>query len=123
MIHLCYDENSGQAPFLYFRASDIRHQQFRAVSDLEVDDTVLCKRCEETLDNLVLDLPVRDRQLGLETPYGSLLCSRCGTMLPTNDPAEAMLSKLSQLSKFGLGADDRPLLAFAREGKSRCVAS
>jgi hypothetical protein len=40
-----------------------------------------------------------------------LVCERCGTVLPTKDPAEVMLSKLTQLSRFGLGADDRPLFS------------
>jgi hypothetical protein len=41
----------------------------------------------------------------------ALLCSRCGAVLPSPDPDGVMLTKLTQLSRFGLGADDRPLLA------------
>ena len=42
-----------------------------------------------------------------------LLCSRCGAVLPNPDPDYGLLAKLTQLSRFGLGADDRPLLARA----------
>jgi hypothetical protein len=40
----------------------------------------------------------------------ALLCARCGAVLPNPDPDGIMLTKLTQLSRFGLGADDRPLL-------------
>ena len=46
----------------------------------------------------------------LSDSLASLLCARCGTLLLQADPQEALLTKLSQMSRFGLGADDRPLL-------------
>lgn len=40
--------------------------------------------------------------------HGTRLCPRCGAILPKN--IEARLRKLSQLARFGLGSDARPLL-------------
>jgi hypothetical protein len=59
----------------------------------------------------------RERWAVLRNPLSSLLCARCGTVLTTLDPADAMLSKLSQLSKFGIGADDRPILTTSGGGE------
>jgi hypothetical protein len=38
------------------------------------------------------------------------ICARCGAAPIPEDSVDAMLTKLSQLSRFGLGADDRRLL-------------
>ncbi len=71
---------------------------------------MLCVTCESTLAKLSLAGNPRDNlpRLG---ELRRLLCARCGALLPSEDPSEVMLAKLSQLSKFGLGADDRPLLS------------
>ena len=53
----------------------------------------------------------------LSDSLASLLCARCGTLLLRADPEEALLTKLSQMSRFGLGADDRPLLAGSPQPK------
>lgn len=71
---------------------------------------MLCARCEGLFDDHAMELRPRARWMALHNPLSSLLCARCGTVLPSLDTADAMLSKLSQLSKFGLGADDRPIL-------------
>lgn len=70
----------------------------------------MCLRCRVLFDDKAITLSPRQRWAALHNPLKSLMCARCGTILPTLDPAEAMLSKLSQLSRFGLGADDRPIL-------------
>ncbi len=72
---------------------------------------MLCVTCESTLAKLSLAGTPRDSlpRLG---ELRRLLCARCGALLPTEeDSSEVMLAKMSQLSKFGLGADDRPLLS------------
>ena len=73
---------------------------------------MLCSRCEATVTSMALRDP-RVRWSDLADPVAALLCSRCGSVLPSPDPTEGMLTKLEQLSRFGLGADDRPLLAAA----------
>ena len=75
---------------------------------------MLCARCKGLFEDHVAGFAPRERWGGMFNPLRSLLCERCGTVLPTPDPAEAMLSKLSQLSKFGIGADDRPILTSLR---------
>ncbi len=70
---------------------------------------VLCVTCESTLAKLALAGNPRENMPRLGE-LRRLLCARCGALLPTEDPSEVMLAKLTQLSKFGLGADDRPLL-------------
>ena len=76
----------------------------------EVCRLVMCLRCKGLFDDHAMKFSPRERWATLHNPLSSMLCSRCGSILPMLDPAEAMLSKLSQLSKFGLGADDRPIL-------------
>ena len=71
---------------------------------------MLCFRCKSLYDDETMRFSSRERWSTLHNPLTSLLCARCGAILPTLDSAEAMLLKLSQLSKFGLGADDRPIL-------------
>ncbi|MHC4141751.1 MAG: hypothetical protein ACYSUF_07705 [Planctomycetota bacterium] len=38
------------------------------------------------------------------------MCARCGAAVLPGDGMETMLAKLSELSRFCLGGDDRPLL-------------
>lgn len=40
----------------------------------------------------------------------AVTCSSCGALLPMHDSIEAMLLKLTQLARFGLDAEGRPLL-------------
>ncbi len=77
---------------------------------------MLCAKCKSLFEGAAADFTPRQRWAALHNPLSSLLCARCGTVLPTMDPAEAMLTKLSQLSKFGIGADDRPILTSAGGG-------
>ena len=78
---------------------------------------MLCLRCKGLYDDQAMRFSPRERWVTLHNPLSSLLCARCGSVLPTLDSAEAMLCKLSQLSKFGLGADDRPILTSFVGGK------
>ena len=71
---------------------------------------MLCVKCRSLFDEPTAEFAPRADWSGLHEPLRTILCARCGTVLPVRDPAEAMLSKLSQLSKFGIGADDRPIL-------------
>jgi hypothetical protein len=45
--------------------------------------------------------------------FDAVRCSACGIPLPAPDSTEAMLSKLLQLDRFGLGASGAPLLEWA----------
>jgi len=45
---------------------------------------------------------------------GNLLCASCGTILTGEDVAERLLRKQSQLARFGLTGQARPLLEVAR---------
>jgi len=49
--------------------------------------------------------------------HGTRLCPRCGAILPKS--IEARLRKLSQLARFGLGSDARPLLGPGYRDRSR----
>jgi len=42
-------------------------------------------------------------------------CRACGAVFPVHDATNALLSKLSQLARFGLAAEDPPLLEPLRE--------
>ena len=50
---------------------------------------------------------------GLE-PLRALLCEQCLTLLPAADSTDLLLRTLSQLARFGLGAQTRPLLTAAK---------
>ncbi len=78
---------------------------------------MLCSRCEAMLAGLSPKAKRRFSRPAPRASLGALLCARCRAVLPPKDPEDAMLTKLSQLSRFGLGADDRPLLAARRRGK------
>jgi hypothetical protein len=39
-----------------------------------------------------------------------LYCHQCGTPLPPPDTTDTLLAKLSQLARFGLSAEDSPIL-------------
>lgn len=55
-----------------------------------------------------------------DVPRASLtgvFCTRCGSMVAPTDPVDTMLTKLFQLSRFGLGADDRPILITNSRGR------
>jgi len=72
---------------------------------------LLCGQCRETTSSLAEPGFKSTGYAPLPDGFTALLCSRCGSVLPTPDPDHGMLAKLNQLSHFGLGADDRPLLA------------
>ena len=72
---------------------------------------MLCHRCTNLLSGLPRASRLFRRWSPDATPLGALFCDRCGGLILTGDSGEAMLGKLVQLSRFGLGADDRPLLS------------
>lgn len=48
---------------------------------------------------------------------GADRCPRCGGHRAAADSADALLAKLSQLARFGLAAEDGPLLESNYEGR------
>ena len=78
---------------------------------------LLCGQCRETTSSLAEPGFKSTGYAPLPDGFTALLCSRCGSVLPTPDPDHGMLAKLNQLSHFGLGADDRPLLASSERSK------
>ena len=71
---------------------------------------MLCGQCKVITDGVSDAHDVSWRRVSMPDQLTALLCARCGTVLPNPDPDGIMLTKLTQLSRFGLGADDRPLL-------------
>ena len=73
---------------------------------------VLCTNCGTSLVDLPPDFessrPPSSRTGS--SPQGRL-CAQCGALICPEDVVDSMLNKLSQLARFGLGADDKPLLS------------
>jgi ribosomal protein L40E len=71
----------------------------------------LCRRCRARLADATWASGTVRRWWSLESHRREgRICARCGAAPIPEDSVDAMLSKLAQLSRFGLGADDRPLL-------------
>ncbi|MGH7569708.1 MAG: hypothetical protein ACREL9_12220 [Gemmatimonadales bacterium] len=69
---------------------------------------MLCRRCA----SLTTDNPARTSaflRCGSDA-WQAVLCSRCGSILPADGQNTALVAKLSQLARFGLAGDARPLL-------------
>ena len=43
-------------------------------------------------------------------------CEACGDLLPVRDSVDGMLEKLTQLARFGLDAESRPMLVDSEDG-------
>ncbi len=84
---------------------------------------MLCVRCKEILAESSLRWKYQIKQTPSGSSMARILCVRCGAMIIQANPEEAILTKLAQLSRFGLGADDRPLLASSRRRSKRSVES
>ncbi len=84
---------------------------------------MLCVRCKEILAESSLLWKYQIKQTPSGSSMARILCARCGAMIIQANPEEALLTKLAQLSRFGLGADDRPLLASSRRRSKRSVES
>jgi hypothetical protein len=69
-----------------------------------------CPHCGITLADPPFGERHRRHVTDMMRVVGALPCARCGERLNPTDQAETMLTKLTQLSQFGLGADDRPVL-------------
>ena len=75
---------------------------------------MLCERCREQRDT---------HQLSPSEPGGARGwrsaaeggCERCGGALGPDPATEALLAKLTQLARFGLAAEHRPLLEPAKD--------
>ena len=76
---------------------------------------VICSRCEALFNSTSFTSRPRFDFGEMAEALATLFCSQCGAMLQPVDPEQPMLEKLTQLSRFGLGGDDRPLLARAPE--------
>ncbi len=72
---------------------------------------MLCTHCGTTLAELALDVESSKLPSSRAGSLQGRLCARCGALIRPEDLVDSMLNKLSQLSRFGLGADDRPLLS------------
>ena len=82
---------------------------------------MLCVRCKEILAELSLPWKHQIKQTPSGSSMARILCARCGAIVIPANPEEAILTKLAQLSGFGLGADDRPLLVNSGEQSKRSV--
>ncbi len=78
---------------------------------------MICGRCEALLGSTSLTYRAQFDFGEMAQALATLFCSRCGAMLQPVAPEQPMLEKLTLLSRFGLGADDRPLLAKPPEAK------
>jgi hypothetical protein len=58
----------------------------------------------------------RSHHLGWRNRVAGWFCDVCGEPIPADPEAFALLTKLAQLSAFGLAADDRPILERPGEG-------
>jgi ribosomal protein L40E len=78
---------------------------------------MICSRCEAAQKQRPSDPAARRTAsaFGSERVSG-VICDRCGALLPL-DSTENLLAKLSQLARFGLAAEGRPLLESSREGR------
>ncbi len=71
---------------------------------------MLCERCEKILAEWSLQCEPQSQGSELAASLATVLCARCRGFVPSVDPERVLLKKLSLLSRFGLGGDDRPLL-------------
>jgi hypothetical protein len=73
-----------------------------------------CYRCAPEAE--ILPVPpletIPDASTGEPAPA---VCSVCGRAIETNDPWQALLRTLTQLARFGLDSEGRPLLEPASE--------
>jgi len=78
---------------------------------------MLCGNCQANARELT-GRPAPERpsavSAGLE-PLRTLLCEQCLALLPAVDSTDLLLRTLSQLARFGLGAQTRPLLTVGKE--------
>ena len=77
---------------------------------------MLCDRCETANCGTKLRAASPIGALGGHRLLG-MWCVQCGTLLSSGDPVDAMLGKLSQLARFGLGAGNGTILREASSEK------
>ncbi len=71
---------------------------------------MLCERCEKILAEWSGQCEPQSQGSELAASLATVLCARCGGLVLRVGPERVLLKKLSLLSRFGLGGDDRPLL-------------
>jgi hypothetical protein len=74
---------------------------------------LLCRRCERRLwGGKLLRFWAAPGSVWGARRISELICHRCGGVLPADLVTERLLSKLSQLGRFGLAGAERPLLGY-----------
>ena len=71
---------------------------------------MLCERCEKILAKWSLQCEPQSHGSALAASLATVLCARCGGLVSSVGPERILPKKVSQLSRFGLGTDDLPLL-------------
>ena len=72
---------------------------------------MLCRRCERRAWSArMLRFWSSPQNVWSASRLSDLICTRCGAVLPTELVTERLLSKLTQMGRFGLSAAERPLL-------------
>jgi len=74
---------------------------------------MLCRRCDGVVQARGTMRVWLSRAPAEDSPWRSVLCARCGAVLPPEEMTERLMRKLSQLAQFGLGGDTLPLLRSA----------
>lgn len=78
---------------------------------------MMCSRCEEAQKQRPSGPGARTTASAFGSDRVSgVICDRCGALLPL-DSTENLLAKLSQLARFGLAAEGRPLLESSHESR------
>lgn len=79
---------------------------------------MLCRSCErQRWSARFVKLWTSPWQLWGAHRVNDLMCRRCGAVLPAELLTERLLAKLTQLGRFGLDSEGRPLLEPAREDR------
>ena len=80
---------------------------------------MLCPRCHHRTASGAGALRPSPRIVVWAERLSSLVCDRCGAVLPQEDATDRLLGKLSQLARFGLAAEASPLLVPSRQAEGQ----
>lgn len=72
---------------------------------------VLCSACESVHQQRLGAARLSSPRSGLRHSVRTLLCDRCGRVLPPVEPEEFLLKRLAQFARFGIGAESGPILS------------
>src|SRR2546422_3381070 len=102
----------ASGPKLVTHARDEAGPASRHVSDTNLEQQpMLCRRCERRAWSArMLRFWSSPQSVWSPSRLSDLICTRCGAVLPTELVTERLLSKLTQMGRFGLSAAGRPLL-------------